>query len=133
MRTVFVVGACCVGHATHVVASAVAALIGPERLLARAGYAAVDTRLVTGLVVTGAAGSPVVYVTSSDPRIPDYVQREHLPIDTNSGVVSVLTESRRDGRAETSCRGFPAPGTTMRRTVWRSTPNAIVCTSHRAR
>jgi len=48
----------------------------------------VDTRLVTGLLVTGTPASPVIYVTSSDPRI----NEPGSPgLDSNSGILSRLT------------------------------------------
>jgi hypothetical protein len=46
-----------------------AAAVGPKRILARGGFAPAEERLVTGLLVTGSAEAPVVYATSSDPRI----------------------------------------------------------------
>jgi glucose/arabinose dehydrogenase len=80
-----------------VVSVAVAAVsVGPGRLLARAGFSAADTRLVTGLTVTGTPANPVMYVTSSDPRQGDDITGKHLPLDTNSGVVSELV--RRGGQ-----------------------------------
>lgn len=78
-----------------VAAAAAAALIGPERALDRSGFSAARSRQVTGIAVTGTAGAPVVYVTSSDPRTVDFATGESPPIDTNSGVVSIL--EHRDG------------------------------------
>lgn len=48
----------------------------------------IDTRLVTGLCVAGTASNPVLFVTSSDPRI--HVAGD-INLDTNSGVISRLT------------------------------------------
>lgn len=48
----------------------------------------VTTRLVTGLLVTGTAAQPVIYVTSSDPRM---AVAGDVGLDTNSGVLSRLT------------------------------------------
>ena len=48
-------------------------------------------RQVTGLLVTGTAQDPVLYVSSSDPRIGG--PGEDLPLDTNSGIVSRLTQT----------------------------------------
>jgi Glucose / Sorbosone dehydrogenase len=48
------------------------------------------TRQATGMVVTGTAARPVLYVTSSDPRFGGG-PRGNLNIDTNSGIVSRLT------------------------------------------
>lgn len=47
----------------------------------------VDQRLVTGLLVTGTAANPVLYVTSSDPRM---AVAGDINLDTNSGVLSRL-------------------------------------------
>ena len=51
----------------------------------------VTNRLVTGMLVTGTAQNPVIYVSSSDPRIGGGSTHEDLNLDTNSGVVSRLT------------------------------------------
>ncbi|MCB0005901.1 MAG: hypothetical protein KDE04_05590, partial [Anaerolineales bacterium] len=51
----------------------------------------VGFRQVTGLLVTGTATNPVLYVSSSDPRIND--PGETQPLDTNSGVVSRITQT----------------------------------------
>jgi mono/diheme cytochrome c family protein/glucose/arabinose dehydrogenase len=88
-------------------AVALAAIIGPERLLDRAGYTAAESRLVTGLAVGGTAASPVVFVTSSDPRLPYYVERERFPIDTNSGVVSMLSRSDDGWERRDLVQGLP--------------------------
>ena len=45
------------------------------------------TRLVTGLLVAGTAANPIVYVTSSDPRM--HVAGD-INLDTNSGILSRL-------------------------------------------
>ena len=46
------------------------------------------SRQVTGIVVGGTAEVPVIYVSSSDPRI---AQNKEIGLDTNSGVVSRAT------------------------------------------
>jgi hypothetical protein len=51
----------------------------------------VTERLVTGLYVTGTAQNPVIYVTSSDPRIGAGGSGTDLNLDTNSGILSRLT------------------------------------------
>jgi hypothetical protein len=51
----------------------------------------VNERLVTGLLVTGTAANPVIYVTSSDPRIGAGPGGNDLNLDTNSGILSRLT------------------------------------------
>jgi len=54
--------------------------------------AAVNTRQVTGIVVAGTAATPVIYVTSSDPRIGGGSGANNdKNLDTNSGIISRLT------------------------------------------
>jgi hypothetical protein len=53
--------------------------------------ASINTRLVTGLLVAGTAQNPVLYVTSSDPRIGGGNSGADLNLDTNSSMVSRLT------------------------------------------
>jgi hypothetical protein len=50
----------------------------------------VTTRLVTGLLVTGTAQNPVLYVSSSDPRIGGGSSGTDTNLDTNSGIISKL-------------------------------------------
>jgi hypothetical protein len=52
--------------------------------------ATVTNRLVTGLLVRGTADQPIIYVTSSDPRIGAGTSKGDLNLDTNSGVISRL-------------------------------------------
>jgi len=92
-----------------VVVAGVAGLIavGPKRILAASGFIAAEERLTTGLLVTGTPARPVLYVTSSDPRIgagPDGVD---LDLDTNSGVISRLTRDGSRWRREDLVRGLP--------------------------
>jgi chitodextrinase len=49
------------------------------------------TRQATGLLVSGTAASPVIYVTSSDPREGAGSGATDLNLDTNSGTISRLT------------------------------------------
>src|SRR5262249_34420661 len=49
----------------------------------------VTDRQVTGILVTGTAANPVIYVTSSDPRIGS--NNIDTGLDTNSGILSQLT------------------------------------------
>jgi hypothetical protein len=61
---------------------------------------AVKNRLVTGLLVEGTAASPIIYVTSSDPRIGAGVgsgAKGDLNLDTNSGVVTRFTKAPTGG------------------------------------
>lgn len=51
----------------------------------------VASRQVTGLMTSGTAANPVLYVTSSDPRIGAGGGGNDSGLDTNSGVVSRLT------------------------------------------
>ena len=50
----------------------------------------VNTRQVTGIMVKGTASNPVIYVSSSDPRIGGGASRGDLNLDTNSGTLSRL-------------------------------------------
>ncbi|NND89444.1 MAG: hypothetical protein HKN42_01170 [Granulosicoccus sp.] len=54
---------------------------------------AITKRLVTGLLVTGTASSPVIFVGSSDPRIGGGPSHTETGLDTNSGVISRLTRT----------------------------------------
>lgn len=58
-------------------------------------------RLITGLAVAGSAAAPVLYVSSSDPRI------ERPEIDTNSGILSRLTRAGSRWRRDDLVRGLP--------------------------
>jgi hypothetical protein len=51
----------------------------------------VDYRQITGIAVYGDSAHPVLYVTSSDPRIGAGPLGQDLDLDTNSGVISTLT------------------------------------------
>ena len=64
----------------------------------------VSDRQVTGLLVAGTSDRPVVYVSSSDPRIA-YLQDAGL--DTNSGVVTRLTWNGVEWSAVDLVRGLP--------------------------
>jgi hypothetical protein len=65
-------------------------------------------REATGMVVTGTASRPVLYVSSSDPRFGG-ASRGDLGLDTNSGIVSRLTwDPATSSWAETDLvRGLP--------------------------
>lgn len=58
-------------------------------------------RLITGLAVAGSAQAPVLYVTSSDPRL------ERPEIDTNSGILSRLTLTNAGWRRDDLLCGLP--------------------------
>jgi chitodextrinase len=51
------------------------------------------TRQATGILVTGTAVNPVIYVTSSDPREGAGSGATDLNLDTNSGTISRLTKN----------------------------------------
>jgi hypothetical protein len=53
--------------------------------------ASVTGREVTGILVVGTAGNPVIYVASSDPRIGAGSSGTDSNLDTNSGILSRLT------------------------------------------
>ncbi|MEM8792664.1 MAG: malectin domain-containing carbohydrate-binding protein [Pseudomonadota bacterium] len=61
-------------------------------------------RQVTGIVVAGTAENPVLYVTSSDPRIS---QNGDDNLDTNSGVLTQVTWNGTDWEAIDLIRGMP--------------------------
>ncbi|NOT32607.1 MAG: choice-of-anchor D domain-containing protein [Candidatus Eisenbacteria bacterium] len=63
-----------------------------------------ETRLVTGLLVTGTATNPVIYVTSSDPRI--HVAGD-INLDTNSGILTRLSWNGASWDHLDLVRGFP--------------------------
>ena len=63
-----------------------------------------SNRQVTGLIVTGTAENPVLYVSSSDPRIATF---EDPNLDTNSGVVTQLTWNGTEWEAVDIVRGLP--------------------------
>jgi sugar lactone lactonase YvrE len=51
----------------------------------------VSGRQLTGMVVAGTSASPLLYVSSSDPRVGGSDDGEDTNLDTNSGVISRLT------------------------------------------
>ena len=67
----------------------------------------VNTRLVTGINVTGSADSPVIYVTSSDPRIGGGGSGLSTNLDTNSGILSKLTLTNDSWQKLDLVRGLP--------------------------
>ena len=79
----------------------------PDELLARAGYEVGGSRLVTGMLVTGTARDPVLYVSSSDPRIGAGESGEDLDADTNSGVITRLTRDDSGWERLDLVRGLP--------------------------
>lgn len=79
----------------------------PDSWLARAGYEPGGTRQITGMLVTGTARDPVIYVSSSDPRIGAGESGKDLNLDTNSGVISRLTRTGSGWRRLDLVRGLP--------------------------
>jgi len=69
----------------------------------------VNTRQVTGLLVTGTAANPVLYVSSSDPRIGGGTSgtANDKNLDTNSGVLSKLTKNGTAWVRTDLVRGLP--------------------------
>jgi glucose/arabinose dehydrogenase len=63
-------------------------------------------RQATGMVVTGTAAQPLLYISSSDPRYGGGV-RGDLNLDTNSGMVSRLTRSGTTWQKVDLVRGLP--------------------------
>jgi len=64
-------------------------------------------RQVTGMLVAGTAASPVVYVSSSDPRIGGNAEGTDTGLDTNSGVISELTKGASGWTKQDLVRGLP--------------------------
>ena len=71
--------------------------------------ASVTGRQVTGIVVGGTADDPVIYVSSSDPRIGAGGGGQDKNLDTNSGIISRLTVNDATGEWEKVdiVRGLP--------------------------
>ena len=64
----------------------------------------ITNRQVTGIVVTGTAENPVLYISSSDPRIGVNGEKQ---LDTNSGVVTRVTWTGTEWEAVDIIRGLP--------------------------
>ncbi|MBL9164438.1 MAG: hypothetical protein JNL18_17050 [Planctomycetaceae bacterium] len=67
----------------------------------------ITTRLVTGILVTGTAANPVMYVNSSDPRIGGGSTGADLNLDTNSSTVSRLIKNGTTWSKVDLVRGLP--------------------------
>jgi large repetitive protein len=67
----------------------------------------VNERIVTGILVTGTAANPVIYATSSDPRIGGGGSGADLGLDTNSSMISRLTRSGSAWQKVDLVRGLP--------------------------
>jgi len=68
---------------------------------------ALGKRLMTGILVTGTASNPVIYATSSDPRIGGGAEGDDLNLDTNSGTLSRLTWNGSNWAHTILVRGLP--------------------------
>jgi len=64
-------------------------------------------RQLTGMVVTGTAKSPEIYVSSSDPRVGGGGEGTDTRLDTNSGVISRLRRVNGAWRVQHILRGLP--------------------------
>ncbi|MEO5577134.1 MAG: hypothetical protein ABIR67_07235 [Gaiellaceae bacterium] len=67
----------------------------------------VHGRQLTGMVVSGTAAAPVLYVSSSDPRVGGDADGDDTNLDTNSGVNSRLTRVDGAWRRLDLVRGLP--------------------------
>lgn len=67
----------------------------------------VNERLLTGILVAGTKAAPVIYATSSDPRIGGGQDGTDLPLDTNSGTISRLTWNGSDWMHKIVVAGLP--------------------------
>ncbi len=64
----------------------------------------IGDRQVTGMLVTGTAANPVLYISSSDPRIAANGEQN---LDTNSGIVTRVTKTANGWDAVDILRGLP--------------------------
>ena len=64
-------------------------------------------RLLLGLVVSGSASQPLIYASSSDPRIGGGSEGSDLNLDTNSGTLSRLTWNGSSWNHTLLVRGLP--------------------------
>ena len=67
----------------------------------------VTTRIITGILITGTAANPVIYASSSDPRIGGGDSGEDLGLDTNSSTISRLTWNGSTWSKVDLVRGLP--------------------------
>ncbi|MFK7892024.1 MAG: choice-of-anchor D domain-containing protein [Granulosicoccus sp.] len=66
-----------------------------------------NKRLLTGIHVTGTAGSPVIYAASSDPRQAAGPSGNDVNLDTNSGILHKLSKSGGNWKKQDLVRGLP--------------------------
>lgn len=67
----------------------------------------VKGRLVTGMHVTGTAGTPIIWVASSDPRQSGGPGSVDKNLDTNSGILHKLTKTGGGWQKQDVVRGLP--------------------------
>ncbi len=67
----------------------------------------VTTRQITGILVVGTATQPLIYVSSSDSRIGGGSSGSDVNLDTNSGILSLLTRSGSSWVKVDLVRGLP--------------------------
>ncbi|HYK54948.1 MAG TPA: hypothetical protein VEV15_00590, partial [Flavisolibacter sp.] len=67
----------------------------------------VTTRQITGILVAGTAAQPLIYVSSSDSRIGGGSSGADVNLDTNSGILSLLTRSGSSWTKVDLVRGLP--------------------------
>ena len=65
------------------------------------------SRQITGILVTGTANTPILYVTSSDYRIGGGGGGADLDLDTNSGMIHKLTKTNNGWQRLDLVRGLP--------------------------
>ncbi len=70
-------------------------------------YPGAVSRQVTGILLTGTASTPVMYVTSSDYRIGGGGGGADLDLDTNSGIIHRLTKTNNGWQRLDLVRGLP--------------------------
>ena len=70
-------------------------------------FTAYVQRQVTGIVATGTAANPVLYICSSDPRIGGGGELGDINLDTNSGMISKLTKTGSTWQMTHLVRGLP--------------------------
>ena len=68
---------------------------------------AVKGRLVTGILVAGTAAKPVIYIASGDPRMAAGPSGKDVDLDTNSVIISRLTQNGNNWSKQDLVRGLP--------------------------
>ncbi|MCG7858049.1 T9SS type A sorting domain-containing protein [Flavihumibacter sediminis] len=66
-----------------------------------------SNRQITGILIAGTAANPIIYVSSSDPRIGGGTTTGDVNLDTNSGIVSKLTWNGSSWDKTDLVRGLP--------------------------